>query len=424
MDRGILLQKMKQLNFPDALIDYLKDYYTHDSIITNAAGATTAKQYQSRGLRQGCPLSSILFVIYLIELGPRLDNSGLGVNLGDGVIIAYLKFADDIVLASASESGLEELKCILEGWCFNFRMRISQKKTQVITPTNSSSWSITDLSDEVGLLELQRVQEYTYLGVTQKLSVNATAHKKSESMVQRAITYKNSLLRMRSTVPDKTDTFRAAWENVAVPSILYGADVLPVTQETIDQIDDVQHIVAKVLLRIPKSSVNLAALVELGMKPFHLRILEVKLRFYIKVTKHLNNCKTTQPCMDLLKNSSHSEYLSNLSDLLKPIDVSISNIDDQTLEKLASYHKSLVYGIFKMKTMRLMPLPISWWKKGAHVEEGSWSKSLSRFRTMNAGLGNRDTCYRDYAMLSPSTEAELFLVPCASPGQTTNIIWS
>ena len=110
VERGILLQKMKRLNFPDTLIDYLKDYYTHDSIITNAAGATTAKQYQSCSLCQGCPLSSILFVIYLIELGPRLDNSGLGVDLGDGVTIAYLKFADD-VLASVSESDLEELKC-------------------------------------------------------------------------------------------------------------------------------------------------------------------------------------------------------------------------------------------------------------------------------------------------------------------------
>ena len=337
-------------------------------------------------------------MIYLIELGPRLDNSGLGVDLGDGLLIAYLKFADDIVLASSSESGLEELKCILEGWCFNFRMKISHKKTQVITPTNNITWTITDLSGEVNLLELQKVQEYTYLGVIQKLSVTATADKKSDSMVQRAKTYKNSLLRLRSTIPDKTDAYRAAWENVAIPSILYSADVLPVTYETIGHLDDIQHIVAKVLLGVPKSSTNLAALVELGMKPFHLRILEVKLRFYIKVSKGLTNCRTTQACMNLLKASPTSEYLNNLSDLLKPLNLSIDKIDDQSFEKLDSYHKSLVYRIFPMKTMRLMPLPISWWKKSPHVEEGYWSKSLSRFRTMNAGLGNRDTFYKDYAV--------------------------
>ena len=112
-------------------------------------------------------------------MGPRLDNYGLGVDLGDGLLIAYLKFADDIVLASSSESGLEELKCILEGWCFNFRMKISHKKTQVIMPTNNITWTITDLSGEVSLLELQKVQEYTYLGVIQKLSVTATTDKKS-----------------------------------------------------------------------------------------------------------------------------------------------------------------------------------------------------------------------------------------------------
>ena len=128
---------MKQLNFPDQLLDYLRDYYTHDNIITEAVDQATKRQYQSCVLCQGCNMSSALFVIYLIAWGPRLENSGLGVDLGGGLVIAYLKFTDDIFLISSSESGLEELKEILEGWCFDFRMKILKKKTQVISPNES-----------------------------------------------------------------------------------------------------------------------------------------------------------------------------------------------------------------------------------------------------------------------------------------------
>lgn len=55
-------------------------------------------------------MSSILFVIYLTKLGPGLDQSGQGVHLIEGLIISYLKFADDIILIATTE----ELKCILE----------------------------------------------------------------------------------------------------------------------------------------------------------------------------------------------------------------------------------------------------------------------------------------------------------------------
>ena len=137
VDRGILIQKMRQLNFLEQLLDYLKDYYTHDNIITEAAGQATKRQFQSWGLRQGCNMSSILFVIYLIALGPRLEASGLGVDLGGGLTIAFLKFVDDIFLISSTESGLEDLKIILVGWCYDFRMKVSKKKTQVISPNKS-----------------------------------------------------------------------------------------------------------------------------------------------------------------------------------------------------------------------------------------------------------------------------------------------
>ena len=69
VDRGILLQKLRQLNVPKTFINVLENFYFLDNISTAATGVRTTPQYQKRGLRQGCNLSSVLFILYLSELG-------------------------------------------------------------------------------------------------------------------------------------------------------------------------------------------------------------------------------------------------------------------------------------------------------------------------------------------------------------------
>ena len=53
--------------------------------------------HPERGLKQGCPLSPILFSIYLIDLTEDLHSSKEGLGIG-GIIISALFFADDLVL--------------------------------------------------------------------------------------------------------------------------------------------------------------------------------------------------------------------------------------------------------------------------------------------------------------------------------------
>ena len=398
VDRRTLFRKLEQLNFPGSLVRLLQDYYLHDCIVTEAGGSWTKRQFQQRGLRQGCPLSSILFVIYLSELGDRLNESGLGAKVSPEDIIAYLMFADDKVLAANSVEDLEELKSIIEGWCYDFKMKISQKKTQVISPESNQTWSLLDLN-KGDLIELQQVKDYTYLGVKQKLTVKATSSCKEDQMVKKAQKYANNILRLRRTVPDQVDTYRAIWENIAIPTILYAVEVIPIGKELIQKLDLIQRTVARTLLGVPRSSLNQVSEVEMGFKPFLLRILTIKLKFFIKVQNGDSRCSTTQTCQRLLIESGSSEYLSNLDELLGCVKVTHKNIDNSTLSLVNDYHTDLlVQALATRKTFRIMPIPKRWWKKSSHVEEGPWSKMLSKFRCMNAGLGNRDNIYRNLAV--------------------------
>ena len=337
-------------------------------------------------------------MIYLSELSHRINRSGLGLNLTPEEIVAYLKFADDIFLIADAEDALEELKIILEGWCFDFRMKISQKKTQVITPNSTPDWSIMDPTNG-NLLELQQVQEYSYLGVMQKITLKLTTEAKNASMLASAKAFQGTLFRLKSTLPDQVATYRAMWENIALPSFLYGADVIPIDPTTVEALDKIQRFVARTLLGVPKSSINEVAVLEMGFKPMILRILTAKVKFYLKVKEGRSACKMTKTCLDLLLGMGNSTYLNNLNSLLAQYNLTHDTLTGSSLSDIeAQIINNVTMSVQLKSSLNLLPIPTKFWKMSAHVEEGLWSKMFSRFRCMNAGLGNRDTHYKSYAV--------------------------
>ena len=72
----------------------------------------------------------------------------------------------------------------------------------------------------------------------------------------------------------------------------------------------------------------------MGFKPFHLRILHIKLRFYLNLHLRRNKCTVSQRCLDLLKAAVQSDYLENLRELMEPLGVSLEEVSDSTLTVL------------------------------------------------------------------------------------------
>ena len=97
VSRSKLIAILRTMNFPSVFINFLKNYYQGDSIISGSAGCWTKEQFQERGLRQGCNLSSVLFIIYMVSLAKRLDRTRCGVKVGRK-LINHIFFADVSIL--------------------------------------------------------------------------------------------------------------------------------------------------------------------------------------------------------------------------------------------------------------------------------------------------------------------------------------
>ena len=210
VDRKLLLLKLRKIGFPDKVIEFIHRYYENDFIISQLEGAVTKKQFQSRGLRQGCNLSSILFIIYIMDLSIMLKMTGLGCQISV-IILCILLFADDIILMANDMDTLGKLKEVLVRWCELNRMQVSLSKTQVVTEDDSVELFLDENNQEV----IESVKSYKYLGILQYRTVMLTSRNRHREILGKAEKYKRMLLNKLRTVPDSIEVYRALWEAVA-----------------------------------------------------------------------------------------------------------------------------------------------------------------------------------------------------------------
>eukprot|EP00253_Pinus_taeda_P005371 PITA_05371 len=90
-----------------------------------------------RGLRQGCPLSPLLFLLVAEGLSrlihkARREEKVKGIEVAINLFITHLLFVDDILIFSnGSYNELKELKCILDLFLKATGMQINSRKSQV-----------------------------------------------------------------------------------------------------------------------------------------------------------------------------------------------------------------------------------------------------------------------------------------------------
>jgi len=107
--REMLWQVLASLGVKEHFLRRLQMMYAKDTIRINhpSEGVTSSLRCQ-QGVKQGCPLSPLLFGLYLDALEGRLDGRECDALTLADVHVWLLLFADDLTLTSESEVGLQQ----------------------------------------------------------------------------------------------------------------------------------------------------------------------------------------------------------------------------------------------------------------------------------------------------------------------------
>ena len=152
----------------------------------------------------------------------------MGIKLKE-TLIAILLYADDIVLITEKKQELQKLLDIVSEYCYKWRCRINNKKSQVVIYTNKRT-EPKKLSWILNKKPIEQVNLYKYLGIEIERKRSWSIYKnKILKKAKRAAGFLKWIARANPFL--KTKTLQKIWYGLGRSRLEYGAELFKINDK-------------------------------------------------------------------------------------------------------------------------------------------------------------------------------------------------
>ncbi|KAH9246312.1 hypothetical protein BASA81_016144 [Batrachochytrium salamandrivorans] len=163
---GALLWKLQNMGFPRRTLAFLKALYTSSSARARAGSLLSDSFPVQRGVRQGCPLSGLLFNLFINDILDGVAPITVPGLSRDTTPIRGLMYADDVAVFADSEQSLLAASTAIEQWANRWEMQFGVAKCGIISFTGHLAPRLdSPLDIRLHGQLVSRVESYKYLGV-------------------------------------------------------------------------------------------------------------------------------------------------------------------------------------------------------------------------------------------------------------------
>lgn len=218
VDRDVLWRCLQSLGVHGCMLDTLKGMYRQVQMQVRVDGKVGEPFEATCGVRQGDPLSPLLFGLLIDRfeqfLRQRLPNAGVQLGMQ---VLQLLLYADDVVLMTHSPSELQLMLDVLRDFCYVTGMAVNVPKSEVVV--FNSQWSAVNAQYtwQYNGVALKRVDGFCYLGLLFQDQVSIKAC--MELALTRGRAAMHALIRRCASI---------GFNNVAVKCYLFNTLVEPI----------------------------------------------------------------------------------------------------------------------------------------------------------------------------------------------------
>lgn len=190
VDRQRLWSHMARLGVPGAFLGAIKGLYNGDTFTLHDGDKRCDPVHPTCGVKQGCPMSPLLFSLFISDIKEAIDGAGEGgVPLGRvpahmPQMVSHLLYADDLTLLSVDVPRMRSMLCRLEEYADHKGLTVNVAKCKAIefrSPRGQPSGCVFRYKGEA----LDTVEQFKYLGMlfSARLCMKAAARQWAPAMM-------------------------------------------------------------------------------------------------------------------------------------------------------------------------------------------------------------------------------------------------
>ena len=166
VNHDFLWAKLNHLGVSGKIIRVLNSIYSKANFQVRTSDGHTPPIQVTEGVLQGEILSPLLFTLFISDMENYFRAQGhVGLSIDSKSNLLMLLFADDTAIIGYSEGDVQKKLCTLHQYCSANGLTVNVDKTKVMIAAQRACWSKTDFRFVYDGNEVEKVKEYTYLGV-------------------------------------------------------------------------------------------------------------------------------------------------------------------------------------------------------------------------------------------------------------------
>ena len=254
VNRTTLLERLNSTGISNKLLINLKAMYSNINYMIKTSNNILKPLPSNLGLKQGCPLSPLLFNIYINDFHTYLQAPTEPNLTLHGTNINHFLYADDLVILSETKEGLQGHLDSLCTFARDKSLTVNTHKSKIMIFNKSGRQTKEHFM--INEKELEVVRSFTYLGIDISTSGSFTLGIKE--LTAKA---KKAMMPLYKTVMQFQMPFRQSlklFQTYVEPILLYNAENWSsMTDKQIDKCKNNHTSLYELALRLPSTTTQL-----------------------------------------------------------------------------------------------------------------------------------------------------------------------